>query len=986
MKAKLSHKVVLVVSIPLLFQVVFVCIFFNALRELDTIQQAQRQTAKLMLWRNELRVVNTMNGCYYILYRATQKQEYADKLHESIKRNLEILTKFQNEWKHDPVKSDIFAGCIRLHRFVAWQFSQFMHFHDRAFTMTEVFGGPEFVEAAKGEIRQIGNKNLLELYFAELERTRARLNAQFHEKAGELKNILQLSILASIIVSVITGLLFTWSVIRKLQTVAANIRSMESHEELLAPVGGDDEIASLNKSIQETDRLIKQAEEFQAQTARIVANELKEPLDELASTLQTLKEEGFHSITGDGNQRLERSLQEVERLRILTRDLLSLDKISKAGWDLEIGEVNLALIAANAVDTVRDFAAAMSVSIESRLRDTAVSGDAARLQQITLNLLTNAIKFSKRNKTIEIETKTEGNFGKLLVTDHGTGIPEDFQNSVFGKFEQASREDSTEKGGSGLGLAISKKLIEAQQGKMGFQSKLGEGSTFWLTLPLYKETKSDEDKSQNTDANSREDKNSKLEEKNAEDRIPVRPTLWMNGLFLVLLPMLMQLATIGMLWLVINQIGANVSTFYRIGSIAQNHSAVIDAIGLSSRFSMLYNIEKEEVYKRHAQTYQRLLSDLIYESTRMSRGDKTREENAALLDDLANRIIKGENDIMNAPQNAEVGVYFGETRLLDMLDIFGQITAPVEKSVRAADKLIESNTFAKMEMRQNIESILLLSSLLTFICSVVLGMVFTRKLAFRVEHIVQNTKNLIERKPLLHALPGTDEIAFVDRSFYEAGSHLIQLEHFKQEIIAITSHEFRTPLTSLLAKVDLIQVGVFGKLNERGTDLAFKARKNITFLIVLITNLLDVEKIQSGRIIVSKQEVNLDEVFSKARLDVSELAAERAVEISSQAGDITANADAIRLVQAVGAVLRDILEYAPAHSKIDLNAQRRGERIIITIAGPGGNCAEKALKADSARSRLAGDLLRLIIEQHGGSTSTEITNDQLLVSIDIPQV
>ncbi len=101
------------------------------------------------------------------------------------------------------------------------------------------------------------------------------------------------------------------------------------------------------------------------------------------------------------------------------------------------------------------------------------------------------------------------------------------------------------------------------------------------------------------------------------------------------------------------------------------------------------------------------------------------------------------------------------------------------------------------------------------------------------------------------------------RSF-EAGNRLIQLERFKQEIIAITSHEFRTPLTSLLAKVDLIQVGVFGSLNEMGKEIAVGARSTIVFLIVLITNLLDVEKIQSGKTIVVKNLVSLDSILAKS--------------------------------------------------------------------------------------------------------------------------
>lgn len=260
----------------------------------------------------------------------------------------------------------------------------------------------------------------------------------------------------------------------------------------------------------------------------------------------------------------------------------------------------------------------------------------------------------------------------------------------------------------------------------------------------------------------------------------------------------------------------------------------------------------------------------------------------------------------------------------------------------------------------------------------------TRKLAFRVDHVVQNTRNLIDRKPLFPPLPGTDEIAFVDRSFYEAANHLIQLEQFKQEIIAITSHEFRTPLTSLLAKVDLIQVGVFGALNESGWTVARKARKNISFLIVLITNLLDLEKIQSGKTIVSKDSVSFDDVLRKAVQEVSELSEKRLPMIEVEENNITANVDAVRLAQSISAVLREMLEYSTEDTILKIDTQAKEKVVLVTITARGKECSQKALDRKTARGRLAVDLLRAIVEQHQGATEIKASDKQLEVKLEIP--
>ncbi len=980
MKAKLSHKVVLVVTIPVLFQLIFFSVLFNSIKELDEIQQSQRDTEKQLLLNNELRVVQGLNGGYFILFRTTQERQYLDKMNQSIHRNFEIFQQLMEALKNDPVQSRALAAQIRFQSFAARLLRTILA-QGRPQTMSEVLGGPMVTSVGKeGVMTKFTGGPDRRIAF--LERKRKHLMENFQEKQAEIKNILQFSIIASILVSTITGLLFSSSVIRRLQTVAANIRSMENHEEPLETLTGNDEIASLNKSVQETDKQIKQAEEFQAQTARIVAKELKEPIDQLSDSLQELRQEGFDTLTKDGTQRLDRSLQEVDRLRILTRDLLSLDKISRAGWDLEISEVNLAETAATAIDTVKDFANSVSVNITGDLPAVSVSGDASRLQQIALNLLTNAIKFSPRKRTIEVVTKIEGAFGKLSVTDHGTGIPDEFQKSIFGKYEQASREDSTEKGGSGLGLAISKKLIEAQQGRMGFSSKLGEGSTFWFMLPLYQTTCESTAPAESAQANFISLASPPSQPKASEDVI-VRPTLWLNGLLLVLLPILLQLSTIALLWIVVDQIGANVAAFYKTGSIAVRHSAVMDAIAASCQRAIYYNIEHDEELKSSALEAQRILTDCVQEAKSASLGDQTAERCAAELEQLSHLFIKGENYLMAAPQNADLSDAHNINMIKELLSVYTQIALPVQDAVKEENRLIESNTLAKLEMRRNIESIVFASSICTLVGAILLGIFFTRRLAFRVGHIVQNTKHLIEKRELSPPLAGNDEIAYVDRSFYDAANRLIQLERFKQEIIGITSHEFRTPLTSLLAKVDLIQVGVFGTLNEKGKKIALAARNNISCLIVLITNLLDVEKIQSGKTIVAKALVSLDAILNKAVDGVRQLAEERRVTISNKDSDIKANADEARLLQSITAILQDIVENSPQGSSIQMNVQLKDKTAGISICAPGA-CSQNALNPDSARGRLAVDLLRLIVEQHGGKQSIEAGEERLLIAVELP--
>ena len=111
-----------------------------------------------------------------------------------------------------------------------------------------------------------------------------------------------------------------------------------------------------------------------------------------------------------------------------------------------------------------------------------IDSDKARVRQILVNLVTNAIKFTE-NGAIEIGLKVTDHMIQIQVKDNGIGIPPEFHKIIFERFRQVEDAQSRRFGGNGLGLAISKCLVELLGGKIGIESEVGKGSTFYFTLP-----------------------------------------------------------------------------------------------------------------------------------------------------------------------------------------------------------------------------------------------------------------------------------------------------------------------------------------------------------------------------------------------------------------------------------------------------------------------------------------------------------------------
>jgi len=228
--------------------------------------------------------------------------------------------------------------------------------------------------------------------------------------------------------------------------------------------------------IEDQKQAVKRKDEF----ISIASHELKTPLTTIKAYVQLLD----RSIPGEGQTRMyvERTLLQVQKLDSLIVDLLDLSKIESGKLKFNKQPFLFESALANAVEMIRQTYSDYQI-VRKGVADVEVCGDETRIEQVVINYLTNAIKYSPDHKEVQIETGVRDGQVFVRVKDYGIGIPREHQANIFGKFYRVE-EAANRFQGLGIGLYICSEIIRRHDGVYGVESELGQGSVFYFTIPV----------------------------------------------------------------------------------------------------------------------------------------------------------------------------------------------------------------------------------------------------------------------------------------------------------------------------------------------------------------------------------------------------------------------------------------------------------------------------------------------------------------------
>ena len=253
----------------------------------------------------------------------------------------------------------------------------------------------------------------------------------------------------------------------------------------LAPLYRDGQgvgVQVIARDIRERKQLEQMREDFIAS----VSHDLRTPLASITGFTEVLLSEAPGPLTEVQQEFLDIIAESGERLLKLVNQILDVSKLDSGRFELHPASVDLRPMVASLIDQLRPLATKKQIALEVEIAPDlpTITADPDRLERVLTNLLSNAVKFTPEGGSVRVRLTRNGESVRCEVSDTGIGIPAEDLPHLFERFRRASNAQKRRVKGTGLGLYISKAIVEAHGGEIGVESRLGEGTTFWFTLPI----------------------------------------------------------------------------------------------------------------------------------------------------------------------------------------------------------------------------------------------------------------------------------------------------------------------------------------------------------------------------------------------------------------------------------------------------------------------------------------------------------------------
>jgi PAS domain S-box-containing protein len=266
----------------------------------------------------------------------------------------------------------------------------------------------------------------------------------------------------------------------RLRGVFAAARDITEHKAL------EEQLRKKNEELVEQYQRVQEANRLKSEFLANMSHELRTPLNGIIGFAELMHDGKAGTVSPDQKEYLGDILTSARHLLQLINDVLDLAKVESGKMEFRPESVNIEKLVGEVKDVLRTLAAQKRIKIESDIDPAlgSITADTAKLKQVLYNYLSNALKFSPDEGRVTVRVKLENTEEfRLEVEDRGIGIKPDDMGRLFVEFQQLDASTAKKYAGTGLGLALTKRLVEAQGGRVDVRSTPGEGSVFSAVLP-----------------------------------------------------------------------------------------------------------------------------------------------------------------------------------------------------------------------------------------------------------------------------------------------------------------------------------------------------------------------------------------------------------------------------------------------------------------------------------------------------------------------
>ncbi|HEY9678720.1 MAG TPA: HAMP domain-containing sensor histidine kinase [Drouetiella sp.] len=488
MKLTLLHKGLLLVSIPLCFEITIFGILLH--------MQDQIETEAVRVNKNK-QISDNVSGIVHQLVKVSDSFDirmahdtdstfkHVLMIKEELRSCAEKLRYIRELAKDDPVLAAKVDRCfqgivkgkadlIELGRKV----QEFNGADDQQKVVTD------YRHRLSADIHESLGMGLLELGEYTSRETEDLASSRLRER---IRLILKIALGVSVAFALFCAALFSKQLVGRLQLVAANADRLAKGEALLEPIGGTDEVAELDEHLHYAAKLIEEAKRLRQEVTAMITHDLKTPLQSVRSYLEMLETGLFGELNERGKKLLATTESASEHMSELIDSVLQLEKARTGKIPLNESLVELAPLLEKSLASVKAFAEGKEISLitEFTTADCDVSADEFWLQEVFVNILSNAIKYSPGNTKVTVRTSVDSRKNvDIAFIDEGPGIAKEEINLIFERFHRIKATENI--AGTGLGLPIAKQLIELHRGTIKVESDGIKGTTFIITLPIWR--------------------------------------------------------------------------------------------------------------------------------------------------------------------------------------------------------------------------------------------------------------------------------------------------------------------------------------------------------------------------------------------------------------------------------------------------------------------------------------------------------------------